>query len=538
MKRYILLILIFFIFIATNIFADEDGGRPGYFLNQGGGARALGMGRTYVAICDDASAVMWNPAGLYQLDQKEINTMYVSLFEDTHYGFIGYAHPTSGVFSYGISALSLYSGDLVKRDSNNNPIGTFYDMNNAVLIGLSYSKTPELSVGLNAKWINKIFDDLKASGFGFDLSLLSKPFGNLTLGVNLQNILGAEINREMITDKTAFNIKSGISYRFFNDKLITAFDIDKTTNRSLKFHGGTEYLLHLKLVSFAFRAGYDQEYPTGGLGIKYKDYQIDYAMLQHELGMSHRVSMDFTFGITKEEAREISKKRKTAPAIKKEKKRKEKNELKKQIEKAKEIERKRKQTIADHLGLAREYYQKGNWDSVMQECQAVLNIDSKNSEVNQLIKRVEKKIQAEQKAKELTIKKKLTTIAVLDFKPQDVSAADATFVSEFFRQDLVMSGEITVVERSNLEQVLTEQGFQQTGCTEQDCAVQIGKMLNISSIIIGSFGRLLDTYQITIRLIDVETGKIIYADNETCYSSAKLKNATKKLADRLVEKVK
>lgn len=74
-----------------------------------------------MAICDDASAVMWNPAGLYQLNQKEINTIYISLFEDTHYGFISYAHPTTGVLSFGISALSLYSGDLVKRDSNNNP---------------------------------------------------------------------------------------------------------------------------------------------------------------------------------------------------------------------------------------------------------------------------------------------------------------------------------------------------------------------------------------------------------------------------------
>jgi len=35
---------------------------------QGGGARAMGMGGAYVAISDDATAVSWNPAGLFQKD--------------------------------------------------------------------------------------------------------------------------------------------------------------------------------------------------------------------------------------------------------------------------------------------------------------------------------------------------------------------------------------------------------------------------------------------------------------------------------------
>jgi len=39
----------------------------------GSGARAAGMGNTFVAIADDATAVSWNPAGLVQLEEPEFS---------------------------------------------------------------------------------------------------------------------------------------------------------------------------------------------------------------------------------------------------------------------------------------------------------------------------------------------------------------------------------------------------------------------------------------------------------------------------------
>ena len=42
-------------------------------LPVGSGARALGMGGTFIAIADDATAASWNPAGLVQLEQPEIS---------------------------------------------------------------------------------------------------------------------------------------------------------------------------------------------------------------------------------------------------------------------------------------------------------------------------------------------------------------------------------------------------------------------------------------------------------------------------------
>jgi hypothetical protein len=41
-------------------------------LGMGIGARAISMGGAFTAICDDASAVFWNPAGLTQLKDNQI----------------------------------------------------------------------------------------------------------------------------------------------------------------------------------------------------------------------------------------------------------------------------------------------------------------------------------------------------------------------------------------------------------------------------------------------------------------------------------
>ncbi len=42
----------------------------------GSGARALGMGGAFIAVCDDATAASWNPAGSIQLERPEMSVVY------------------------------------------------------------------------------------------------------------------------------------------------------------------------------------------------------------------------------------------------------------------------------------------------------------------------------------------------------------------------------------------------------------------------------------------------------------------------------
>ncbi|MBI4802004.1 MAG: hypothetical protein HY796_05735 [Elusimicrobia bacterium] len=125
MRAKLLLILLFAIAPLCRSAETADGGLPGYFLDLGFGARALGMGGAHAAVVDDASAVYWNPAGLSMVGAKTLQLMRVTLFEGTCYDTLAYAHPVDYNTTIGFGVARLYSGGFTERDDNNNPIGSF-----------------------------------------------------------------------------------------------------------------------------------------------------------------------------------------------------------------------------------------------------------------------------------------------------------------------------------------------------------------------------------------------------------------------------
>ena len=50
-------------------------------------------------------------------------------------------------------------------------------------------------------------------------------------------------------------------------------------------------------------------------------------------------------------------------------------------------------------------------------------------------------------------------------------------------------------------------------------AVKLGKVLNVKFLVVGTFGKLLDQYVLSFRVIDVETAKAIYSDDARSLSS-------------------
>jgi hypothetical protein len=66
-----------------------------------------------------------------------------------------------------------------------------------------------------------------------------------------------------------------------------------------------------------------------------------------------------------------------------------------------------------------------------------------------------------------------------------------------------------VVEREKMNAILNEQGFQQTGCTSVECAIEIGQLLNVNVMVAGSIGKIGEIYSLSLRMIDVATGAII-----------------------------
>ncbi len=99
-------------------------------------------------------------------------------------------------------------------------------------------------------------------------------------------------------------------------------------------------------------------------------------------------------------------------------------------------------------------------------------------------------------------------VAVADFQPTNTLATDANAISSFVRSALVATNVVDVLERKNMAAILAEQAFQQTGCTTSECAVRLGRILNVKNMIVGEYIMLGHTRYLALSWVDVETGTI------------------------------
>ncbi len=128
-------------------------------------------------------------------------------------------------------------------------------------------------------------------------------------------------------------------------------------------------------------------------------------------------------------------------------------------------------------------------------------------------------------------------IAVLELKATGVPAATSQAVSSMLRSQLIDSGLFTVVERTQMDAILKEQGLQQTGCTDAACAVQIGKVLSAKKILIGEISRLGKTHIIACRVVDVEKGVAEFATDAVAENEEKIYSTVKDLVYKLGKRV-
>jgi len=129
-----------------------------------------------------------------------------------------------------------------------------------------------------------------------------------------------------------------------------------------------------------------------------------------------------------------------------------------------------------------------------------------------------------------------TTAAVMDLQAEEgVSQSVSRILSDCLRTHLVNTQKFTLVTRENMEQILKEQNFQMSGCTSNECVVQVGQLLGVRKMLAGSIGKVGATYLITLKIIDVESGKIEKAEIEKCPGDkedaliASIKNLTEKV---------
>ena len=128
-------------------------------------------------------------------------------------------------------------------------------------------------------------------------------------------------------------------------------------------------------------------------------------------------------------------------------------------------------------------------------------------------------------------------LSIIDLQAKGVSKNNAMTVTDLIRSDLIDSGRFLVIERSQLDIVLKEQGLQQSGCTDNSCAVQLGELLSANKILLGKVNQLDSAVIITVRIVDIEKGLAEFSSSEKSRTMDGLDVTTRQFVDKLIFRI-
>jgi len=101
-------------------------------------------------------------------------------------------------------------------------------------------------------------------------------------------------------------------------------------------------------------------------------------------------------------------------------------------------------------------------------------------------------------------------VAVSDLQRQGMEESESAIISDRLRSELSATGAYRVMERSQMESILREQGFQQSGaCSGGDCQVEVGRLLGVQQLLVGQVGKIGSLYTISVRMIDVQSAEVV-----------------------------
>lgn len=108
-----------------------------------------------------------------------------------------------------------------------------------------------------------------------------------------------------------------------------------------------------------------------------------------------------------------------------------------------------------------------------------------------------------------TLENKKPYVAIVEFDGKGVSEDEVSALTDRLLTELFQTGYYNVIEREMMDEILTEQGFQLSGCVSNECIVEIGKLIGVEQIVGGSISKVGNVYSISARIVSVESGEII-----------------------------
>ena len=338
---------------ATAGAADGEAGQADEFLRYGANVRSLGMGRAYVALADDASALYYNPAGLLRLRRGySVYGMHFKPFYESDYNFVSLAvsRPDPNATglknfffgsssAWGASFVHLGSGGYERRDDDDNLDDENFELYQwALMLGFAREEAGTagiLGYGATFKVVRHGVSDATGEynnsegSFGLDigaqLQMINPPLLKeltrvpligtffqlkhlmpLRLGLSIRNVISPELGYGGENDKYPTALRLGASYRLPSDWLLQNSRIFLVSDFEWLYND-MDRLIHLDRrveihdvapgagqyfgTEFQYRTAKLQLSPRLGLSHVYDDLKVSAG-----LGLAFKMSgLDFQF---------------------------------------------------------------------------------------------------------------------------------------------------------------------------------------------------------------------------------------------------
>ncbi|MFA6541021.1 MAG: PorV/PorQ family protein [Bacteroidota bacterium] len=327
MKKYFYSALIFLLTCssatAQRIFPGLGGQRAGItvfqFLKIGVTPRAEGMGGSFVAISDDASALYWNPAGAVRSGANELMFANTQWFADIGLNYGAYLHHLTDQDAIGVSVTSLQTGDM-ERTTVLAPSGTgAYFSYQDLAVGVTYSRamTDQFSFGVTAKYVRESIAELAMQEVMIDLgAFYYTGYANSRFGITLSNFggttkpegiatsigLGEVSDFQEFSPPTVFRMAFAFEpYQSETYRMTMSVQLNHPNDNAENLSLGGEFAW---TETVFLRGGYkinveEQQMPSYGIGVRipveYTTIRFDYGSANFgTLGNTHRFSVSFT----------------------------------------------------------------------------------------------------------------------------------------------------------------------------------------------------------------------------------------------------
>jgi hypothetical protein len=276
--------------------ASAAGTSGGLILTQGAGARAQALAETGAGASGTVDSLYWNPAGMAAVSGLQAQATYLVGLEESAFQQLMAAYPLGGVGTIGLG-LSLQQGGNLELDQADGSFTSVQSLSDwAVSLGYGFQVSPGLRAGAVVKMLNStLIEKYTGTAWAADLGLQIDAAPGLSLGAAVQNI-GTEITYETEGDPLPLTLRAGAVY---TTKLAASHELAfladglKVNDHDFALHVGAEYAYAgLLAARLGYKAGYDLEGLTAGLGVRWSVLQLDYAFgLMQELNSTHRITL-------------------------------------------------------------------------------------------------------------------------------------------------------------------------------------------------------------------------------------------------------